>query len=164
MYDYIGNFANPELVTEEINDEREFHRVTQIGKEYTTFSVFHNNIRSVSKNINEMNILLEKFDYSFDCIIFTETFNIEDLNFFNISGYNLIYNEGSLNRNDGVIMYLKDTHDYNIKILNIGNIKIIKANIHYLGKTIVVSAIYRSPSLCPYEFNNQLAQYLNISY
>lgn len=107
-----------------------------------------------------MSITLDSLNYNFDCIIFTETFKIGDIKLFNIPGYNLIYNGGDQNKNDGVVMYLKDNLDHNIEIINLGVSKVIRANILYHAKTIIISALYRLPSNCPYEFNNDLKTYL----
>lgn len=160
MDQYIRDFINNETYTVELNDESEYEKIKIVDSNSKKFSMFHVNIRSITKNMNEMSILLDKFRYNFDCIILTETFQINDPSFYHIEGFEIIYNAGNINKNDGVVMYIRNTHNYKVDIINAGNIKIIKTEINYLGKTIIVSALYRPPSTCPYEFITHLRQYI----
>lgn len=160
MDQFIRDFVNIEAGVTEVNNAGDYLNVIQPENDVLHFSIFHNNIRSINKNFDEMSVLLAELNYNFDCIIFTETWQVSDPRFFTIPGYSMFYNEGEINKNDGVIMYIKDIYNYNIKIVNIGEIKIIQANIPIQDNTVIVSAIYRPPITCAYEFNSNLQKYL----
>ncbi|KAJ8971002.1 hypothetical protein NQ317_005720 [Molorchus minor] len=125
MDHYLRDFDDREIVTYVLENSTECSEV------------IHNNIRSVSKNLDQFKILLEQFESAFECIVLTETFNISDkeLNMFNIEGYQLIYNEA-------LIIFI------NIEITNIEK------------NNITITAVYRSPTTCPKEFVTSLDRYL----
>lgn len=66
------------------------------------------NIRSIQKNIDKFFVLLESMFVSFSIIILTETWNIENVELYNLKDYKWYYNNSRINRNYGVIMYVKD--------------------------------------------------------
>lgn len=76
-----------------------------------SFKLFHTNIRSISKNFDELKVYLDQFETKFHCIILTETYNAIDELYFSIHGYDLIYNHGNINKNDGVILFVKKSID-----------------------------------------------------
>lgn len=124
------------------------------------FGIFHGNIRSLKKNMDEFSIVLNELKYNFHCIVLTETWNLYDLQLFNIPGYDLIYNEGHINQNDGVVIYIKNESNYFYNIITINEIKVIQLTTSYSNKSIQILAIYRSPSLCPFSFNLGLSNFL----
>ena len=77
----------------------------------TNLKMYHLNIR-ISKNFDELKILLKQLCCSFDCIVLTETFNIAKTTFFYIEGYTTIHNNGKINKNDGVVIYIKENIDF----------------------------------------------------
>nr|CAI5865546.1 unnamed protein product [Callosobruchus analis] len=98
---YIRDVGEPDICTKSISTAVEFLDVQKSSSD-KKFIILHK-IRSIFKNFEEMNLLLEEMDYFFDIIIFTETRVIEDMSLFRIKGYNVIYNEGMLNQNDGTV-------------------------------------------------------------
>lgn len=72
----------------------------------SNFKIVHNNIRSIEKNFDEFKLLLRTYREEFNIVVLTETFIIADLELFKIEGYTCIYNNGTFNRNDGVVVYL----------------------------------------------------------
>ncbi|KAJ8982012.1 hypothetical protein NQ317_004099 [Molorchus minor] len=122
--------------------------------------IYHNNIRSLSKNLDETLIILEEFAFDFQLIVLTETWRLHNTDMFQIEGYNLIYNEGQINQSDGVVIYINKHMKYEYNIIKIDSHDVIEINTHFKGKTVQVVAVYRSPSLCPYSFNFGLFNYL----
>nr|CAI5868560.1 unnamed protein product [Callosobruchus analis] len=118
------------------------------GKEVNRFfKLYHQNICSLRKNIDEPKILFDQMNFEYDCIIFTETFMLPDANIFQLSGYNMIYNNDKLNKNDGVVVYLKNSFDYECKTIYVGYCKAIQTEIMLnKSKRIIVTSLYRSPS------------------
>lgn len=82
------------------------------------------------------------------------------LDLLGIPGYEIVYNEGNINKSDGIVVYIKNSLNFQNEIVNIGNIKAINTKITYRNKKIRILSIYRSPSLCPNDFNLNLHNYL----
>lgn len=84
-------------------------------------SVVHFNIRSVKHNFDELLVIIQTFQLAFcDVIILSETHQIQSVNNFNIPGYNAYYNNSDINKNDGVIIFVKAQ----INNVDIENIKL----------------------------------------
>ena len=160
MDPYIRDFVYDEIETEIVDNFNQCSQVFKINEDFLNFKIMHNNIRSINKNLDEMKIILSQQEIHFDCIVLTETHQIENLALYNIEGYNLIYNEAKLNINDGVVIFLKDSFPYNSKIIKLHEISILKLEIFFNNKTVSIMAIYRSPSLDPSQFNLDLQSLL----
>lgn len=160
MNRYITDFNIEGIETFTLDSPNEVNTVLTINNNFENLKILHNNIRSIAKNLDEFRIYLQQFAFDFDCIIFTETWRIHDTNIFNIPGYNLVYNEGDYNQNDGVIVYIKSDIPHEHEIISLEYIQALRVNIKYNTKNIILTAIYRSPSSCPYDYNRQLRQYL----
>lgn len=93
MDQYIRDFNFPSIDTYCLTDLGQCNQLFEINKHNDNFTIFHNNIRSISKNLDELKVSLSDV-LGFDCIVLTETWRIIDMNLYNIAGYNLIYNEG----------------------------------------------------------------------
>ena len=99
-------------------------------------------------------------DHSFECIILTETHKITNLGLHQINGYKILYNNGSLNINDGMVVYIKEHLEYNFDIIMFHAISVIELQLSFNNKKIYILAIYRSPSLDPTQFNIDLYNHL----
>ncbi|XP_050504323.1 uncharacterized protein LOC126883122 [Diabrotica virgifera virgifera] len=134
---------------------------TLINNLIQPLNIMHLNIRSCQKNFDAFVIFLSECKTDFYFIILTETFKQNDLDLFQIEGYTLIYNSGTFNKNDGVIIYIKKYINHKYKIVDITVTKLIELEILLNNKKIILSALYRSPNTCPITFNNNLMNYLN---
>ncbi|XP_074035242.1 uncharacterized protein [Leptinotarsa decemlineata] len=73
----------------------------------------------------------------------------------------MIYNEGDVNKNDGVVVYIKNGYDFNYSIISIGGCKSIEMEVKSKsGQNILISAIYRSPANNVTDFLIELRDYL----
>lgn len=117
------------------------------------------NIRSISRNFDEFVVLLNCLSSAFDIIVLTETFHITNLEIFSIGGYQAIYSGGTLNKNDGVVVYLKKDLKYTHKTITLGESKSLEINIINKG-CLTLTAVYRSPQTCVDTFNKDLFAYL----
>lgn len=156
---YIRDYETYVYETHVINDIEECKNILKQNK-IQKFNIFHNNIRSLTKNFDELNIIRNEFGNNLDCIILTETFKIYDINLFHIPGYTTIYNNGDINKNDGVIIYIKNTINFTYNIINFQRIKVIQLFFNIDNTDVELLAIYRPPSLCPLQFNNSLQNFL----
>lgn len=86
----------------------------------------HKNIRSIAKNFDEFTLMLTGCNVNFDCIVLSETFQIHDQSFFSLDGYDLIYNRGTNNKNDGILMFISRHVNYSYQIVSIANSKCIE--------------------------------------
>lgn len=160
MDPYIRDFNAPEINTIVA------HNVRQAGglfalEEDKYFTLFHTNIRSVAKNFEHLEVLLSQFKNNFDIVVLTETWQLPRTDLFNLSGYNKIYSEGQINQNDGVIVYIKKEHNYEVFIHEIFGIKCIRFIIQSNKETLGLTAIYKSPTIDIIPFTQELSNYLN---
>lgn len=123
-------------------------------------NVFHTNIRSVAKNFDELQMCLEQFTGSFQIIVLTETFQVEDTKPYQLNGYDLVYNEGKVNLHDGVFVYVSRAIEYKYEIISLGEIRSIQLNLTFNNRKVCLTAVYRPNPTCPKLFNTHLHDYL----
>lgn len=160
MNPYIRDYNFYPFTTKYLDSPLEYNKI-QNSYNGSCFKVFHQNIRSLAKNVDEFNIRLSQFDKQFECMVLTETWKIYDTSWFNIDGYDLIYNGGDINKNDGTVVYIKNSINYVSNVIKISdcNAIVIKCQIHNV--TIKITAIYRPPSTSPINFVQELYSYLH---
>lgn len=164
MDQYIRDFETEIIQTYILQDHYELNEVLLVNGKSKNFNIFHNNIRSINKNFDELQIFLSNITTNIDCIVLTETWNIPNPELFSLNGYKLVYNEGRLNQNDGVVVYLKSVYEYTHKIIHLNDNRVIQIKIILGNKnTLVVNAIYRSPSTDLNEFNISLQEFLKFN-
>lgn len=118
---YIRDYNFDQVDTKVVSDINQADNLF-VCFELGSFKLYHNNIRSISKNLDETKVYISQFNFQFDCIVFTETYGIPDTSLFLVDGYDLLYNEGDFNRNDGVVVYIRSSLSYNHKIVAVGSI------------------------------------------
>ena len=129
-------------------------------KPQENLKIFHINIRSISKHLDELSIFLNQFSEEFDIIILSECWRVYDTNIYNLNNYDLLYSQGCINQNDGVIVYVKSSFIYSHLVVEIGDVKAIKLNISLNNEKIVITSIYKSPTICQRTFTMELLNYL----
>lgn len=75
-------------------------------------TVFHLNI-TIVKNFDDKLFLKQL------------TWKLYNTSLFNLDGYDLIYNDGNLNKNDGVTVYVKNLLNYSSRIIHLANLKVV---------------------------------------
>ena len=124
------------------------------------FRVIHMTIRSMRRNFDQFKLMLVEFADKFDCIILTETWKIECMSLYTLDGFEVVYTNGDLNQNDGVIAYIRNGISHSPKIVNIGCCKSIQLKIKTNAGNSLITAMYRPPSTSPWVFNEDLNEYL----
>lgn len=124
------------------------------------FKIFHVNIRSIAENLDELLVYLRQFACQFEVIVLTESFKIDNLCLYSLEGYTVLYNEGNVNRNDGVVVYVKNGITFEHRIVCLTEIKILQVIMKVNNRKILISAVYRPNPTCPYVFNADLHKYL----
>lgn len=126
MHQYIRDFQTAELETFCVSNGSELNEVIQINKNNNNFTLLHNNIRSIARNLDEFKITFNQCLRTLDVIILTETWNIPDVNLVEIPSYTAIFNESNLNQNDGTIIYVKSCLSFISTISIINNFSFLK--------------------------------------
>lgn len=160
MNQFIRNFEISKIETETVANSTQGNEILKINNNFLNFKILSSNIRSLAKHFEELEIFLSHFNEPFDCIVLTETWNIENINLYKIEGYDILYNKGHYNQNDGIVLYIKKGLIYNYQIDKINNVSAINLNIQLLNFTINIIAIYKSPSINSREFILDFYQYL----
>lgn len=104
--------------------------------------VFHTNIRSVSRNFDELRVFLGQFDIPFDIIILTETFILDDIGPYQMAGYNAVYSGGSFNSHEGVLVYVENTIKYEYRVIKLGELRTVQIVFWLSHRKICLTAIY----------------------
>lgn len=114
-----------------------------IKNQASKLKIITQNIRSVSCNLSDFNVLLARIDMNIDIIILTECWLASIPNIPQIAGFNSHSTSQLYNQNDGLITYYRDSlscKTYEPKIKDASCIITIIQNY------IIIIAIYRSPS------------------
>lgn len=115
-----------------------------------SIGIFHFNIRSIRKNFNELLVYL---DSEFDCVdivVLSECWLRDIGDNYAIPGYSMYCNESRFNKNDGVIVYIKDTISVESIVLHMTETNLLKITFEifgiYTNIYIGLTASYRSPA------------------
>lgn len=87
--------------------------------------LLHHNIRSLNKNFDSLLILLKQLGSAFDFIVLSETWRIYDPSLFQIDQYDILYNEGSINQNDGVVVYVRSNLGYDHRVHTVNGLNFL---------------------------------------
>lgn len=121
------------------------------------FIIVTQNIRSVYCNFNDLLITLSQLKFSPTIIILTECWLCDHKQIPMIPDYTCYFSSRHLNKSDGVITYIKDTHNAKVSEIYIQDASSLQIQIN--NKTIL--AIYRSPSITNIDgFINSLDSHL----
>lgn len=113
----------------------------------SSFSVLHLNIRSANKNFEEFVLLLQSMRVDFDLLVLTECWLREtDGSVFHIPGYITSYSYAKQNKNDGILVFVKDTLVPNIISNTFSSCNALAMSVIKNKETYNILAIYRSPS------------------
>lgn len=151
MDTFIRDYQNEEYNTKTIESIHDLNK-NIIGH---NFRLFQMNIRSIRKNFDELIILLETTKQCYEAIILTETFHVANPDLYNIPGYNIIYNNGGFNKNEGVIIYIKKNINYEYKTLKIHDMNLLDVDI-----ITVNGENLKSPGTSLASFNIEMSTYL----
>lgn len=107
------------------------------------FKVLSYNIRSINKNFNNFLIVLHRTNVQFDLIILSEC-HINEMSIIPIlPGYNSYRSNKVINKNSGVVVYVKDTWNASVHEPNFREADSLLVDIPNI---VTLLAVYRSPS------------------
>lgn len=119
------------------------------------------NIRILKANIDELLLLLNSINHSFDVIVLSENWLNEDINFM-INGYESIHSLCKLNKSDGLSIFVSNICKFkNVRKQIISNCNSIEITIYKGNSLFYLTGLYRSPSYNLEDFLFSLNDYLS---
>ena len=123
--------------------------------------ILYLNIRSLNANFDKLEILIKNLKIKPYVIVCTEVWQLAHFHYYKINDYNIYYNQGDINKNDGVVIYIRDDVIQSTETISIGKLKILNTIITLSNSKILeISSLYRSHDLSYTEFNCNLKSYL----
>lgn len=145
-----------EFIYNNINDLNSY--LSKSNKEY----ILCINIRSLNANFTRLQLFVESMDIKPSIIVGIETWNIEFLPYFNLSGYKMYYNESRINQNDGVVIYFKEYISEETKIIEFGRLKILHSIVSLDPDIkLEISSFYRCHDLSKNRFTLDIKEFLS---
>jgi len=144
-------------VINDINDLNQFF----IGN--NTFTIFHLNIRSISKNFSQLLIMLNNIIQFIDCIVLTECWLNNCASNINIEGFHTYVTKyNNFNQNSGIVLYVKDCHMIEkVNEIIIDNCNCLNLSICCNGTRREIIALYRGHNNNYTNFETKLIELIN---
>lgn len=163
LEDHI-NFID-DLQREIISQEVSYQDLESLNKNRTTKDcILYVNICSLNANFENLQIFIKRLKIKPSVIICSESWIQTHVDTFKIDGYNLYYNSSTINKADGVVVYIADYINEDTDIIEIGKLKILHTSITLNNNCkLEISSVYRSHDLpCP-EFNSNIKTFLSLT-
>lgn len=158
----MHDLENENIITEVVYDLNDLTHKVSINVNNSPFRILHTNIRSIAKNFDELQIILTECNLNLDFIILTETWNVDNLEFYHIEGYTTHYNCSKFNQNDGVVVFSKISLPVSVKLIEFSdNYSIIRLESSIKNECFGITAIYKPPPYRSNIFIQQLERYLS---
>lgn len=149
-----------EIVTAVVAPDKIFSEDAAANNVVTSLNIFHLNIRSINKNLDQLLVLLQGTQVIFDLIILSESWFLKDPEMYNINGYNMYYSGGDLNKNDGLIVYSKVNLDPETLKYKYTENTFVNLSFQYQNVNYNLTAVYRLPSTDIRIFLNEVESFL----
>lgn len=123
--------------------------------------ILYLNIRSIEANFPNLEVLVESLITKPFYIVCVETWTVKHSNFYILPEYKMYYNDSTVSKADGVIVYILKEIVENTEIHLYDRLKIMNTKIKMKNDIpIEISTIYRSHKLTKSEFISSLNNYL----
>ncbi|KAJ8734468.1 hypothetical protein PYW08_013718 [Mythimna loreyi] len=109
-----------------------------------TFSVLHQNIRSLNRNYDGLTVLLKRLNINYDLIVLTESWLSENSVIPEMVGYTTHSTKSHHNQNDGIVLYLKDNIHANVYEPNFCHE--VNCLVTTINNNVAVVSLYRPPA------------------
>ena len=116
-----------ELQKEVVQEEISYYDLKTLNRNLNSNDsiILYVNIRSLNSNHTKLDILVKSLKIKSDIIVCAETWDVQNLQYFRIPGYNLYYNNSTINQNDGVVVYINESVTETTDTIEIGKLKIL---------------------------------------
>lgn len=108
--------------------------------------ILHVNVRSYSRHVDELLVILNGYSKKFDIIVLSETWLCESGEIVRMDGYDVFVNKESRNQNDGVVVYVNKCLAASCEEVSLYGATSIKVDMSLGGERQCLLAVYRSPS------------------
>lgn len=157
----MNDIENENIATDVVYNLDDLKYKISVNAYNSSFRILHTNIRSIAKNFDEFQIIISESNLNLDFIILTETWNVDNFEYYCIEGYTTHYNYSKFNQNDGVVVFSKVSLPISVKLFEFSdNYNIIRLESKINTKVIGITAIYKPPSYNSNFFIQQLDRYL----
>lgn len=137
---------------------------SQISLTNKLLNVMHLNIRSISKNFDNLLLLIEQFNLFYcDVIVLSECFKIASAGQYGVPGYDTFHNGGNYNKNDGVVILVRSTVSAEISHSKLPVSGATVSRIVFIidGVSIGVTAAYKPPPIPVQDFVDDIHSFLD---
>ena len=126
------------------------------------FNVMSMNIRSIQKHFNELTLLLHSLDELVDVVVLTETWSDGNTNIPHKDGYCVFSTHRSVNRADGVVVYVRERLQPSTIEYTITDSNCVRIDVTDGGRLYTLICVYRSPSVADtLPFIHSLTQHIS---
>lgn len=127
--------------------------------------IMHINVRSMNANFDKVKLLIHSLDTKPAIVICTETFQLPNYKIYELKGsgyeFKCYYNYSSINKNDGVMVFVNINLQQNTEVFETGRIQIINTSIKLNNQcNLEVTAVYRSHGIPKSEFITEINKFL----
>lgn len=129
-------------------------------KDSGKFTIFHLNIRSYSANFLEFLAWAGKSVQAFDVLVFTEAYLDSYPVLVNIPGFDIVYTEKHLNKNDGIVIYIKSEHRHSSSEVVFHFATSMYIRLYCGDTTLDILSIYRNARGNITSFSDELVNFL----
>lgn len=105
------------------------------------------NVRSLDANFSSLELFMERLKSKPDILICTESWRLQNINFYKIKEYVHYYNHSDINQSDGVVIYVRKGISHRLEITCNNQSIFMSTIIHCHDVELKVSAIYRCHTL-----------------
>ena len=112
--DLQNNIINRDCNCDDIG---ELNKCVALEKEV----ILNVNIRGLNDNFYKLLVFIKSLVIKPCIIVCSETKNLVYPEFFNITGYKMVYNNGNINQNDGLVVYISEYIIETTEIVDINN-------------------------------------------
>lgn len=143
--------------------EQEFVDLKSVNKELKKGKciIASINVRRLNKNINELEVFINRLVKKPQVTICTETWNIGPLNTLVIEGYDIFYNNSTINRSDGVAILIKEDLVHTIENENVESLKALSCILTCGSEQIKITGVYRCHYYNKKSFIKDVKNYIN---
>ena len=150
----IDNIEIANSVTLDIQNQSRNQKYKLINQ----LTVITQNIRSIYKNFDDLQVTLSRLTYDFDVLILTECRLHITKPVPYLTNYTSYQTQNLLNQNDGIVIYVHNKHKVLTSELRLSN----ASGLQLIMKKFAILGIYRSPShLDACNFTDSLDEHLN---
>lgn len=124
--------------------------------------ILHLNVRGLNSNFGNLELFIEKLSMKPDIIVCSENWSLPCYTLFMIKDNDCYYNHSTVNKADGVVIYIKKSLNSSVVIAVVGNLKIISVSVELKNNNVIkVSGVYRCHDVGKEVFIDTMLSYLD---